>query len=38
VAEGIERHAKVEVLAMEVPAADATEISDEAEIPHQPEV
>jgi hypothetical protein len=33
VVEAIERHAKVEV-----PAADATDIPDKAEIPHQPEV
>jgi hypothetical protein len=33
----IGRDAEAEVPAMEVPAADAIEIPDEAEIPHQPE-
>jgi hypothetical protein len=37
-AETTVRDAETEVPVMEVPAADATEILDEAEVPRQPEV
>jgi hypothetical protein len=38
VAEATGRDAQAELPVMEVPATDATEIPDEAEISHQPEV